>query len=166
VSKNKYDVYAPLAGTIKYALKSKSDYGYRIYLETQEGTFMFAHLESFAVKEGDVIEAGDTLGVMGSTGYGLEGARHLHMSYFLPTAKKLTAAYATDPTFVLQLAECYPTNTKVSNGYGSKYCNPKLEKHEGIDFSAVHTIEGWKNKRIDPLFQDYRVKEKYPEEYT
>ncbi len=163
MSRNKMDVYAPLAGTVRFASKTPSAYGYRIYLDTTEGTLLFAHLASFYVKEGDILEAGDALGVMGATGFG--GAVHLHISYFLPNSPKLTAEYATDPTFILQLADCYPTNTRVSNGYGSKYHNPKLDKHEGIDFSGIHFIEGWKNQKIDPLFQDYRTKEKYPDEY-
>lgn len=165
MKKNKLDVYSPLQGQIKYCLRDlRSDYGRRVYIEYDQCIMMFAHLEEIYVKEGDHVEPGQVIGKMGKTGY--SPSIHLHVSQFNKRAPKLTAKYAQDPTFTLKLAEYYVTNTKVSNGFGSKYCNPKLKMHEGIDFSGTKTILNWEDKKIDPLYQDYRLKKDYPEDYA
>lgn len=160
----KLGVYSPNKGKVKYALKTKSDYGYRVYIEYVDCIMMFAHLAEFFVKEGQEIEAGEMIGLIGATGYG--SSAHLHISAFNKRAPRLTAEFAIDPTFTLKLAPYYPTNSFVSNGFGSKFCNPKLEAHEGIDFSATKFIPNWEQKYIDPLYQDYRIERDYPEEYT
>ena len=160
MKKDKYDVYSPMKGKVKYTLKTKSDYGNRLYIDFGKCIMMFAHLSIFYVKEGQEVEAGELIGEMGETGYS-EGI-HLHISAFSKYTKTLTAKDATDPTYFLQLADYYPTNTKVSNPYGSKYCNPKLKKHEGIDM-GTKLILGWEDTKINPLTQDYLVKEKHPE---
>ena len=45
------------------------------------------------------------------------------------------ASTAIDPTNYIEKYG-YPCRTKITNPYGSKKCNPKLKKHEGIDFSS------------------------------
>jgi len=150
MNKHKLDVYSPAKGVVKYALKDlKSDYGRRVYIEYDTCIMLFAHLESFIVREGQEIRPGELLGTMGNTGYGDD----VHLEY------------AIDPTFFLKLSAHYVTNSKISNGFGSKYCNPKLKGHEGVDYSGTNMITGWTEKVIDPLFQDYRLKNMYPEEY-
>lgn len=160
------DVYSPLDGTVKFALKTVSDYGRRLYIEYDSCILLFAHLEELYVKAGDVITAGQLIGKMGTTGFG--GDIHLHISQFNKRAKKLTAEFTTDPTFTLKMAPYYVTNTKVSNPYKSKYHNPKLTFHEGIDFSGNkgNLIKGWETIKIDPLYQDYLIRSKHPEYFT
>lgn len=61
--------------------------GYRIGIRTDEGVyFYYAHLDSYEenIKIGDHVQAGQTIGAMGSTGYGVEGTNdqfpvHLHL---------------------------------------------------------------------------------------
>lgn len=158
------DVYSPLEGVVKFVLKTPSDYGYRVYVTYKNCILMFAHLSEIFVKEGQTVDAGTVLGLMGNTGYG--GDVHLHVSAFNKRAQKLTAEYAMDPTFILKLAKHVCTNTLVSNPYGSKYCNPKLKSHEGIDFSGHKPITGWDTDSIGPLHQDYLLQEKHPEFYN
>ncbi|MCP4986050.1 MAG: hypothetical protein GY928_08260, partial [Colwellia sp.] len=60
---------------------------------------------------------------------------HLHDSLFLPKTQGLYARNTTDPTAYLEI-HGYPTDTIVTNPYGSAICNPCLGGHEGIDFSS------------------------------
>lgn len=65
--------------------------GYRVGIRGKEGGyFYYAHLESYSddVKEGKEVKAGDILGMMGDTGYGVEGTRgkfdvHLHFGIYV-----------------------------------------------------------------------------------
>lgn len=65
--------------------------GYRLGIRAPHGAyFYYAHLDSYAdIEEGDTINAGDLLGFMGDTGYGMEeGTRgkfpvHLHVGIYL-----------------------------------------------------------------------------------
>lgn len=160
------DIYAIEAGTVLYALKTASDYGHRIYIRHLDGsTAMYGHLSEFHVKEGDVVEAGTLIATMGDTGYSLNNkpAKHLHVSYFSPNAKKLNGSSVSDGSFWIQLGY-WPTNTKVSNPYGSKYHSPNLEKHEGIDFSYKELVDGWEDG-VDALYQDMLLKRNNPEYY-
>ena len=64
--------------------------GYRVGIRSPEGYyFYYAHLEKYApgIREGQKIHAGQTLGLMGDTGYGKEGTRgkfpvHLHFGIY------------------------------------------------------------------------------------
>jgi hypothetical protein len=164
MQKNKYDIYSPYQGKVKYALKdTNSDYGKRIYIEYPMVTLMFGHLNKIFVKENDIVDAGQLIGEMGNTGY--SPSLHLHVSAFLPRTKELTAKYTVDPTIHLKLAPYWVTNTLVSNPYRSKYCNPKLDFHEGIDFSGTKFIKDWDTVKIDPLRQDMLLKKDHPEFY-
>ena len=65
--------------------------GYRLGIRAPHGAyFYYAHMDSYSdIEEGDTINAGDLLGVMGDTGYGTEeGTRgkfpvHLHVGIYL-----------------------------------------------------------------------------------
>lgn len=64
--------------------------GYRIGIEAPSGAyFYYAHLDSYASLEiGDHVEAGNLLGFMGDTGYGVEGTTgkfpvHLHVGIYI-----------------------------------------------------------------------------------
>jgi len=162
------DVYSPLDGIVKYALTTESSYGNRVYIDYGNNILMFAHLAEFYVSDKETVKAGQLIGKIGDTGY--SPSKHLHISAFTKRAKALNARNTVNPTYVLKLAKYWPTNTIVSNGYGSKFFNKVLiEKgiysHEGIDFSYIHTIDGWETRHIDPLDQDLRLKKDYPDEY-
>ena len=64
--------------------------GYRIGIKAPGGAyFYYAHLDSYAdLNVGDEVKAGDVLGFMGDSGYGLEGtvgqfAVHLHLGIYI-----------------------------------------------------------------------------------
>lgn len=65
--------------------------GYRLGIRSKNGAyFYYAHLDSYAdnLDVGDTVEAGETIGYMGDTGYGEEGTRgqfdvHLHLGIYL-----------------------------------------------------------------------------------
>ena len=166
MERRKDDIYAVEGGVILYALTNKSPYGHRIYIEHSDGSkAMYAHLNKIYVHEGDTVHAGQCIAEIGSTGFSLGDSpqKHLHLSFFSRSAKKLTAEFSSSPTMWVKLNN-YPTNTKVSNPYGSRYHNPTLKKHEGLDFSGIHMIKGWE-EGVRALEQDYMTKDKYPEKF-
>ncbi len=67
--------------------------GYRVGIRSPEGYyFYYAHLEKYApgLKKGQKVDAGQSLGLMGDTGYGKEGTRgkfpvHLHFGIYRRT---------------------------------------------------------------------------------
>lgn len=83
--------------------------GYRIgILSPCGGYFYYAHLDSYAdVDVGDTIEAGDILGFMGDSGYGVEGTAgrfpvHLHLGiYIYPNGEETSV----NPYHILQYLE-------------------------------------------------------------
>lgn len=68
-------IYAPEAGKITFR-GVDGTCGNKIWLEGATGRHTFCHLSSFGVNLNQQVSEGDTLGVMGSTGYAF-GA-HLH----------------------------------------------------------------------------------------
>ncbi|MCD8348198.1 MAG: M23 family metallopeptidase [Lachnospiraceae bacterium] len=85
--------------------------GYRIGIRsTLGGYFYYAHLDSYAreFQVGDIICAGERLGLMGDTGYGKEGTRgmfdvHLHLGIYIRTAQ--VEELSVNPYWVLRYAE-------------------------------------------------------------
>ncbi|MGO5052274.1 M23 family metallopeptidase [Lachnospiraceae bacterium LCP25S3_G4] len=64
--------------------------GYRVGISSPSGGYYYyAHLDSYAnIKEGDHIKAGELIGFMGDSGYGVEGTKgqfpvHLHVGIYL-----------------------------------------------------------------------------------
>ena len=114
-----------------------TDYGNRVYLLHDDGYIsMYAHLKSVDhLLQGDILQDGECFAEIGGTGYCPSGP-HLHFSLFAPNTDGLYASNTIDPVEYLR-KNGYPTTTKITNNYGSKFCNPKLEGHEGFDFSAV-----------------------------
>ena len=152
------DIYAVEGGVVFLVLTSASAYGNRIYIRHDDGsTAMYAHLSKFECSQGDCIQAGDKIGVMGDTGNG--SGTHLHISYFSKYAKELRGEYASDPTYWIILSGFWPTNTKVSGGYQEMYkdANGNSYPHEGIDFCYSELIDGWANTKIDTMAQDMRI---------
>jgi len=90
--------------------------GYRIGIRsTSGGYFYYAHLNSYApeLKAGDTVIAGQLLGFMGDSGYGIEGTVgqfevHLHMGIYVHTS---TGDMSVNPYWILKMLEdnrtCY-----------------------------------------------------------
>lgn len=91
--------------------------GYRIGITSKSGTYYYyAHLESYGnVKEGDEVKAGELLGYMGDSGYGVEGTTgqfdvHLHVGiYSYATGQEISV----NPYYVLLSLE----NKKLKYAY-------------------------------------------------
>jgi len=112
-----------------------TDYGNRIYLKHDDGFIsMYGHLKHFDIVVGQELKAGEEFAEIGSSGYCPSGA-HLHYSLFAPGTPKLYASNTIDPSGYLR-QHGYPCDTVMTNPYGSPHCNPKLDGHEGIDFSS------------------------------
>ena len=85
--------------------------GYRIGVKAPAGGyFYYAHLDSYANLEvGDKVKAGDILGFMGDSGYGVEGTMgkfpvHLHLGiYVYPNGEEMSV----NPYWVLRYLENY-----------------------------------------------------------
>ncbi|MEG0904211.1 MAG: M23 family metallopeptidase [Lachnospiraceae bacterium] len=84
--------------------------GYRIGILAPSGAyFYYAHMDSYAnIQEGDTVKAGDLLGFMGDTGYGVkEGTKgkfpiHLHLGiYTYPNGKECSV----NPYWILRYLE-------------------------------------------------------------
>lgn len=125
-----------------------TEYGNRVYIKHDDGTTcMYAHLESFCVREGDRVRDKQTIGMMGSTG---TKEKHLHLSWFPAGSKTLMSSDARDPAPYL-IVHGMPCRTEAINPYGSDVRSPTLKAlgkmHEGIDFSGnpkriVQTLDG------------------------
>jgi murein DD-endopeptidase MepM/ murein hydrolase activator NlpD len=90
------EIKAAAGGTVKMAAKHPegfSGYGWIVIVDHGDGiSTWYAHCDSFAVKEGDKVKAGDVLGTVGTTGraYGA----HLHFELRV-------SASAVDPRLAL-----------------------------------------------------------------
>lgn len=70
-------IKAMAAGVVKSVEKAETLYGWKIIVDHGDGVHTwYAHLSAFAVAEGDRIQAGQTIGSVGSTG--LSTGPHLH----------------------------------------------------------------------------------------
>lgn len=84
--------------------------GYRVGIRGEKGGyFYYAHLSSYApeLKVGDVVKAGDFLGFMGDSGYGIEGTTgmfpvHLHVGIYVDTP---FGELSVNPYLILKLLE-------------------------------------------------------------
>ena len=72
-------VVATVNGTIQVAANDGGNGGNRIWLIGQDGTaYYYAHLNGFTVKAGDVVQAGQQIGMVGNTGNAISTPPHLH----------------------------------------------------------------------------------------
>jgi murein DD-endopeptidase MepM/ murein hydrolase activator NlpD len=87
--------------------------GYRIGVRSpSDAYFYYAHLYSFAegIQEGDQIKAGQIIGFMGDTGYGVEEGTigqfdvHLHLGISLPLKNKIDEEWI-NPYWILKYLE-------------------------------------------------------------
>ena len=85
--------------------------GYRVGIRSPGGAyFYYAHLDHYPdhLQKGDAISAGDVIGLMGNTGYGVEGTRgkfpvHLHMGIAVKTKDEVE--FWINPYALLQYLE-------------------------------------------------------------
>lgn len=90
VSKNK-SILASDNGKVVFAGK-KGDYGNAVIIDHQNGyETLYGHLSKISVKKGDIVEKGDTLGVMGSTGRST--GVHLHFEIIQNGKEKNPMSY-------------------------------------------------------------------------
>lgn len=76
------DVFSTSDGIVERVIKSDKGYGNRIVINHGYGyKTVYAHLESFNVKKGQVVKKGDLIGSVGSTG--LSTGPHLHYEVLL-----------------------------------------------------------------------------------
>ena len=83
--------------------------GYRIGVQAPSGAyFYYAHLDSYSdIQKGDEVLAGDILGFMGNSGYGVKGtkgmfATHLHLGIYLyPENQEISY----NPYWILRMIE-------------------------------------------------------------
>ena len=81
--------------------------GYRIkYVTPHGGYFYYAHLDylSEKIEEGDTVQAGQLIGFVGNSGYGVEGtkgkfATHLHVGIYLNPGKE---EISVNPYWILE----------------------------------------------------------------
>lgn len=135
------DVFVQRYSKVLFTIEDdgKRAYGNTVYTEDDLGNrFMFGHLDWFACKKGDILTPWEAFAGIGETGYCPSGA-HLHWGMFEPGNGYMGASTAIDPTLYLKKYG-YPCNTIVTNHFGSKICNPKLDGHEGIDFSSWRAL--------------------------
>lgn len=84
-------IMAADAGRIVYA-GYKSDYGYHIIIDHRNGyQTLYGHLRSMSVRVGDVVEAGEKIGIMGNTGDST--GTHLHFEVHKNGIIRNPAAY-------------------------------------------------------------------------
>lgn len=89
-SKNK-TVMASDTGKVTYA-GYKSDYGNHIIIDHKNGyQTLYAHLSQISVKKGDIVEKGDKIGVMGTTGRST--GVHLHFEVIVNGVAKNPRSY-------------------------------------------------------------------------
>jgi len=89
-SKNK-NVLASDTGKVVYA-GFKSDYGNHIIIDHQNGyKTLYAHLSKILVKKGDIVEKGEKIGIMGSTGRST--GVHLHFEIIVNGVEKNPRSY-------------------------------------------------------------------------
>jgi len=87
-------VYADVIGC-GWGTRELAPYGRTIVLGNQDGhgLYLLGHLQSFEVREGDIVEPGDLVAKVGKSGFGEDKsdkfkAPHLHLSYYDYTYKK------------------------------------------------------------------------------
>jgi hypothetical protein len=65
-------------GVIRIADYGDTNAGKTVFLETDQGTFVYGHLSEFLVKEGQTVSEGQTIALSGNTG-NVIGDGHLHL---------------------------------------------------------------------------------------
>ncbi len=124
----------------------KRAYGNTVYTKGMESNqvLMIAHLDDIEVSVGDILQAGESVGHIGNTGYCPSGA-HLHTSLFKEGETVYYAKNTIDPKeYFIQYGK--PCRTIMTNPFGSKHYNDTkdstLKQHEGMDFSSYRLTIG------------------------
>lgn len=133
-------VVEPSEVIIKIDDDGKRAYGNTIYTKgiNSGQVLMFAHLDRIDVCEKQTLLPGESVGIIGSTGYCPSGD-HLHVSLFKKGETVYFAKNTIDPKEYF-IKYGYPCRTIMTNPYGSKHFNDTkdstLKAHEGMDFSS------------------------------
>lgn len=113
-----WNVYSPTNGVVVEASFDKNGYGNYVKIEDDDGFHVLGHMESFKVKVGFHLMAGDLIGIVGSTGYST--GRHLHWG-FRPKPINLSNGYKgyVDQTTLLVVppVPTQPAPTKITVKY-------------------------------------------------
>lgn len=78
LSANGDNVYSMTHGTIKKIGFEKNGYGNYITIESGDFEFIYAHLKTTIGSRGDIVKAGDEIGISGNTGRST--GEHLHLT--------------------------------------------------------------------------------------
>ncbi len=100
-------IVAAYSGTVTHSGYLAYYDGYGNYVEIDHGSgvsTLYAHMSSMAVSEGDVVNAGDVIGYVGSTGNST-GA-HLHFGLYMYSAEK-GKIVSVDPALYLPMPSGY-----------------------------------------------------------
>ena len=94
-----YNIYSPVHAKVYTVGKKHASYGNYVVLKHTDGYFSrYAHLNSIAVKKGQIVSEGTVLGVMGNTGNST--GRHLHFEVHKGSSMKYPAN--TNPVTYLE----------------------------------------------------------------
>lgn len=105
---------APISGKVVFAAWSKVGYGNLIVIENRGVRVYLAHLSSFAVGEGDIVSAGDLVGVIGSTGNST--GPHLHFEVRVREPAAPDYGLVVDPSTVLLPGQTEACNWSPGDG--------------------------------------------------
>ena len=75
-------IIASDGGVVKFIKYGKTDYGYQVVVDHENGILSrYAHLSKILVEPGQRVERGQTVGIMGTTGHST--GTHLHYEIFV-----------------------------------------------------------------------------------
>lgn len=78
-------IFAPMSGHVKLKDSGKSGYGLHIKMRDSKKEVVLGHLREVFVNDGQYVNVGDKIGLMGNTGFST--AKHLHfgLRYLIPS---------------------------------------------------------------------------------
>lgn len=142
-------VYAVKQGTVKVTVDNKDSYG--IYIAIDHGKFgtLYAHLSSYAVSEGQTINAGDIVGYTGQTG--AVTAPHLHFEIRVCEYENFWDRCSCDSSVFMR-----GVDPKI-------YLDDFIERTSNISVDAAINVvkksAGLEDKTIDYIVNDYKFGE-------
>lgn len=101
-------LYAPMSGKVVFA-NYHEQYGYLVVVENMGVRMYLAHLEGFAVQNGEILEAGDYVGLIGNTGN--SDGYHLHLEIRVQTDEEGNTADIVHPGSIIFPGQTQPCTT-------------------------------------------------------
>ncbi len=108
---------APISGKIVFSGWDRSGYGNLVVIENSGVRVYLAHLSAFAVIQGEIVNAGDPIGNIGSTGNST--GPHLHFEVRVRDPQHDQYGLIVDPSTVLLPGQTEPCDW--TNGQGDGY---------------------------------------------